>query len=110
MIIVDTLAIYNELRQTLGDQAASKIAQIIQGLYQELSHTVRKEDFDELKAVVKDLAEAQRKTEARLDTLTERIGELAEAQKRFEVNIWGEARRGSENLLILGEAKSQLKK
>lgn len=85
--MVDTLAIYNELRQTLGDEAASKMAQIIQGLYQELSHTVRRQDFNELKIIVKDLAEAQRKTEACLNTLTERIEELAEAQKRTEARV-----------------------
>jgi len=188
--MVDTLAIFNDLRKSLGDEAASKMAQIIQGLYEELSQAVTKEDFDELKAVVKDLAEAQRKTEERLDRLAERVEELAQAQARtdsrleelaeaqtrtenrleklifehkktreqlgdlshtvgyrledeaiwalpallkkdfgievdgelergyvelspgryFEVNIWGYASKNGEDLAILGEAKTQLKK
>ncbi len=99
--MIDTLAIYNELRQTLGDEAAGKMAQIIQGLYQELSNVVTKQDFDELKAVVKELAEAQKrtearveelaqaqsKTEARLDSLTQRVEELAEAQRKTETRL-----------------------
>ncbi len=82
---------YNDLRKSLGDEAAGKMAQIIKGLYQELSQTVTKEDFNELKAVVRELAEAQKRTEARLDRLTERVDslaqrvhELAEAQTRTE--------------------------
>jgi len=41
---------------------------------------VKAGDFNELKSIVKDLAEAQKRTEAR-------VGELAEAQKRTELEI-----------------------
>jgi len=47
---------------------------------QEIADTVKKSDFDELKAVVKELAEAQKRTEQRLE-------ELAEAQKRTEEEL-----------------------
>ncbi|MGQ9842032.1 MAG: hypothetical protein ACUVRK_00570 [Spirochaetota bacterium] len=41
---------------------------------------VTKEDFSELKSIVRELAEAQKRTEAR-------VGELAEAQKRTEARV-----------------------
>ena len=53
-----------------------------------------REDFDELRAAVKELAEAQARTEARVEELAEaqarteaRVGELAEAQARTEARV-----------------------
>lgn len=43
-------------------------------------YAVRREDFEELRAVVRDLAAAQRRTE-------QRVEELAEAQKRTEKTL-----------------------
>ena len=85
--MIDTFSIYSDLRQSFGDEAAAKMARVIQNLYDELSQTVRREDFNELKAVVKELAEAQKRTEKRLDSLTARVEELAEAQKRTEARV-----------------------
>ncbi len=134
-----------------------------------LKDIVTKKEFNELKAVVQELAEAQKRTE-------QRVNELAEAQKRteeeirkltigqrhlreligglthtvgyrledesykalprlikedfdveivgrlkrdfieigkdryIEVNIWGEGRKNSKEYVIIGDAKSQLKK
>ena len=55
---------------------------------------VTREDFDSLKAVVRELAEAQKRTEARVEELAEaqkrteaRVEELAEAQKRTEARV-----------------------
>ncbi len=55
---------------------------------------VTREDFDELRAVVRELAEAQKRTEARVEELAEaqkrteaRVEELAEAQKRTEARL-----------------------
>ena len=45
---------------------------------------VRRTDFDDLKGVVRELAEAQKRTENRLDELTQTVQELAHAQKRTE--------------------------
>jgi len=53
-------------------------------LVEEMDNSVKKEDFNELKAIVAELAEAQKRTEERLDTLSLRMEELAEAQKRTE--------------------------
>ena len=56
--------------------------------------TVTKEEFNELKAIVKELAEAQKRTEERIKELAEAqkrteemVKELAEAQKRTEERI-----------------------
>lgn len=48
---------------------------------------VRREDFDELKATVQELVEAQKRTEQRIDRLEIALLELAEAQKRTEQRI-----------------------
>jgi len=55
---------------------------------------VTREDFDELKSVVrelvysqKELAQAQKKSEERLDRVEKAIEELAQAQKRTEVEV-----------------------
>ncbi len=85
--MIDSFAIYNDLKKSLGDEAAAKMARIIQGVYEELSQAVTREDFNELKAVVGELAEAQRRTEERLDNLAVRVEELAEAQKRTEARV-----------------------
>jgi predicted RNase H-like nuclease (RuvC/YqgF family) len=56
--------------------------------------SVNKEDFRELKGIVKDLAEAQKRTEKKVEELAEaqkrtekRVEELAEAQKRTEKRV-----------------------
>jgi hypothetical protein len=48
---------------------------------------VTREDFSELKAIVKELAEAQKRTEIKLEELAEAQKELAEAQKRTEIKL-----------------------
>ncbi|NUO78595.1 hypothetical protein HUU05_00840 [candidate division KSB1 bacterium] len=55
---------------------------------------VTKEDFSELKSIVKELAEAQKRTEIKVEELAEaqkrteiKVEELAEAQKRTEIKI-----------------------
>ncbi len=48
---------------------------------------VTREEFDELRGIVKELAEAQHRTELRLDSLAQKIEELAEAQRRTELRV-----------------------
>jgi len=55
---------------------------------------VNKGDFDDLRVIVRELADAQKRTEIRMGELTEaqkrteiQIGELAEAQKRTEIRM-----------------------
>ena len=48
---------------------------------------VRRQDFDDLKAVVHELAEAQKRTEGQLERLEVVVHELAQAQKRTEQRV-----------------------
>ena len=48
---------------------------------------VRREDFTELKGIVKELAEAQKRSEERLTRVEHAVEELAEAQKRSEERL-----------------------
>jgi vacuolar-type H+-ATPase subunit I/STV1 len=59
---------------------------------------VTRSDFNELKEIVRESAEIQRKTEQRLDKLEVTVQELAEAQKRTEqrLNELAEAQRKTE--------------
>ncbi|RLB09589.1 MAG: chordopoxvirus fusion protein [Deltaproteobacteria bacterium] len=85
--MLDTFKIYNELKDTFGDEPARKLTLIVHQVYEELSDTVKREDFLELKAVVHELAEAQKRTEKRLDSLTIKVEELAQAQKKTEERL-----------------------
>ncbi len=85
--MLDTFKIYNELKDTFGDEPARKLTLIVHQVYEELSDTVKREDFLELKAVVHELAEAQKRTEERLDSLTIKVEELAQAQKKTEERL-----------------------
>jgi predicted nuclease with TOPRIM domain len=97
--MIDTLQIYDELKQTMDAAAAKKIAEIIGMVYAELRNSVTKVEFNELKDVVRDLAEAQKRTEQRVEELAEaqkrteqQVEELAEAQKEL-----AEAQKRTEN-------------
>ncbi|WP_456443805.1 hypothetical protein [Caldithrix abyssi] len=99
--MLDTFKIYDELKENFGEQAASKLTEVLGQIYQDLSDAVTKKEFNELKEVVADLAEAQKRTEQRLDELTVCVNELAEAQKRTEqrVNELAEAQKRTEQRL-----------
>jgi len=92
--MLNTLRIYEELKETLEPTAAKKITEILGTIYEELRNTVTKEDFRELKGVILDLAEAQKRTEQKVEELAEaqkrteqKVEELAEAQKRTEQKV-----------------------
>jgi len=78
--MINTLRIFDELKETMEAKAAQKIAEIIGMLYEDLQNTVTKKEFNELKDIVGELAEAQKRTE-------QRVNELAEAQKRTEEEL-----------------------
>jgi DNA repair exonuclease SbcCD ATPase subunit len=99
--MIDTLEIYNDLRESFGEKPATKMAKVIKQIYNELSQAVTKDDFNSLKSIVselaqsqKELAEAQKRTEARLEELAEaqrrtevKLEELAEAQNRTQISL-----------------------
>ena len=84
--MINTYQIYEQLSQSLGDESARKIASILGTMYEELQNTVTKVEFGELKGVVQELAEAQKRTEKRLE-------ELVEAQKRTEEAVFHLSKR-----------------
>lgn len=78
--------------ETVFDRPQSSLlAETITEAYSDL---VKTSDFNELKAIVKDLAEAQQRTETKMGELAQaqqrtetRMDELAQAQKRTEASV-----------------------
>ena len=80
--------IKKKLEKVFDERQATVLAEVFVDAYGEL---VKASDFDGLKAIVKELAEAQTRTEQRLEQLAEaqarteqRLEQLAEAQTRTE--------------------------
>jgi prefoldin subunit 5 len=74
--VINTLRIYEELSQTLDPKAAHKLASVLGWICEDLQQTVTKTEFNDLREVVRVLAEAQQRTEAALTRLTERVDQL----------------------------------
>jgi DNA repair exonuclease SbcCD ATPase subunit len=115
--VISSLKIYEELSETMDPTAARKLAAILDSLYQDVKQTVTRADFEELKGVVRELAEAQKRTEARVEELAEaqkrtesRVEELAEAQKQTESRVaeLAEAQKRTESRVAeLAEAQKR---
>jgi len=84
-----------EIARKLGTvferRQAAILAEVVTDAYSDL---VKTGDFNELKSIVKDLAEAQKRTELRVEELAEaqkrtelRVEELAEAQKETQYHV-----------------------
>ncbi|AXY67731.1 hypothetical protein D3A95_05065 [Thermosynechococcus sichuanensis E542] len=73
-----------KLRAAFPPEQAHLLAEVIREAYDDL---VKAKDFNELKSIVADLAQAQKRTEERVDQLTVTVAELAEAQKRTEERV-----------------------
>ncbi|MDH7554668.1 MAG: hypothetical protein QHH74_13550, partial [Spirochaetota bacterium] len=71
-----------DTRFIITPQIKKKIIEIIDERIGQVH--VTKEDFSELKSIVRDLAEAQKRTEEAQQRTEKRLEELAEAQKRTE--------------------------
>ncbi len=80
-----------ELAELAGGALDARATQVLlrafSELHEELADQVTKAEFRELTAVVQELAEAQKRTEQRLDRLEQIVAELAEAQKRTEQRV-----------------------
>ncbi|MBF0103418.1 MAG: DUF3782 domain-containing protein [Desulfobacterales bacterium] len=106
--MLNTAIIFEELKDTMSEVAARKIANILGRVYHELLNTVTKTEFTqltntvdklgnqvcELTTQVTELAAAQKRTEVKVEELaaaqkrTEvKVEELAEAQKRTEIRV-----------------------
>ncbi|MCX8084452.1 MAG: hypothetical protein N3C60_05970 [Calditerrivibrio sp.] len=106
--MLNTFQIYEELSQTFGETNAKVLTRTLSKVYEDLQNTVTKTEFNELKNIVSELAEAQKKTEERINELTEaqkrtekRVDELAGAQKITEqrLNELAEAQKKTEESL-----------
>jgi uncharacterized phage infection (PIP) family protein YhgE len=115
--MINTLKIFNDLKQTMDPAAAEKIVEVIGSVYEELRNSVTKIEFNELKEIVRDLAEAQKRTETRLEELAEaqkrtetRVEELADAQKTTEARmeeLAGAQKRTETRMEELADAQSK---
>jgi hypothetical protein len=83
-----------EVTKKLREVFPEKQAQVLVEMVELANQLVKASDFAELKQVVKELAEAQKRTEQRLNELAEaqkrteqRLNELAEAQKHTEQRL-----------------------
>lgn len=77
-------AIRNKLEFVFDKEQAEVLSEVITDAHNDL---VKTSDFNELKAIVKDLAEAQERTEIKVGNLADRVEELAAAQKRTEEEL-----------------------
>jgi len=88
--MLNTLTIFEDLSRYLDPKASRKIAEVLGQVYEEVSQALTKTEFNELKEIVGDLAQAQNRTEKRLEELAQaqnrtekRLEELAQAQKEL---------------------------
>ena len=91
------------------ERVSPELRDLLLSLMEEFERTVTKDEFRELRDIVKELAEAQRRTEERLERLEATVQELVEAQKRTEerLNQLAEAQRRTEERLNRLEATVQ---
>ena len=87
--MLDTPQVYERLKKVMDEPVARELADIISTAIEQSRLAVTKAEFNELRDVVRDLAEAQKRTE-------ERVEQLAEAQKRTEERVDQLARQVSE--------------
>ena len=110
--LMNTLAIYEQFRTVLGEEAAKGFAQTLGTMIEEAKNTATKEDIrtlresvdtnitrldgrlSRLETAVANLAEAQARTEARVEQLAQaqvrteaRVEQLAQAQVRTEARV-----------------------
>jgi hypothetical protein len=92
--MVNTYRIYEQLRAGFPKEAAEALAHVLSEVAEQLERTVTRDDFAELKQIVRDLAAAQQRTEQRVEELAaaqqrteQRVEELAAAQQRTEQRV-----------------------
>ncbi len=113
MNMTNTFKIYENLKKTFDDDSAKNLTGVLSQIYEDVANTVTKVEFKELRDIVAELAEAQKRTEQRLDSLTIKVGELAEAQIRTEKKVGelAEAQiRTEKKVGELAEAQKQTEK
>ena len=95
---MNTYRIYEDLRLTLGEEAAKSLAHTLGPMFEEARNAVTKTEFRELCAAIEShnavvdtgfarLADAQSRTEAKVSELAEGQSRLTEAQSRLEGRV-----------------------
>ena len=95
---MNTYRIYEDLRLTLGEEAAKSLAHTLGPMFEEARNAVTKTEFRELCAAIEArnavvdtgfarLADAQSRTEAKVSELAEGQSRLTEAQSRLEGRV-----------------------
>ncbi|MCS6924889.1 MAG: DUF3782 domain-containing protein, partial [Candidatus Binatia bacterium] len=74
-----------EILERFPPELRQPLAQLLDALKEEWG--VKRVDIEDLKAIVRDLAQAQQRTEARVEELAQAQKELAEAQRRTEARV-----------------------
>ena len=84
---MNTYRIYEDLRSSLGEEAARSLAHTLGPMFEELGKTVTKVEFQELNATLGRLAEAQERTEGKVAQLAEGQADLTVAQARTGAQV-----------------------
>lgn len=79
-----------EFERVFTQEQSAVLARTITAAYEDL---IKTSDFNELKEIVRDLAQAQTRTESRIDGLAQSMEELAQAQTRTESAVQELARQ-----------------
>ncbi|MCI0560932.1 MAG: hypothetical protein MN733_20800, partial [Nitrososphaera sp.] len=99
LVLIDREALLAELRQAFDAQTAEVLLHVLDKVAAQVRQSgVTREDFRELKQIVTELAEAQRRTEERVSRLEVLMEQLIEAQRRTEEKVaeLAEAQRRTE--------------
>ena len=100
------------IREKLGHVFVNQQAEVLsEVIYDSYNALVRADDFNELKGIVKELAEAQQRTEQRVEDLAEAQQHLAETQQRTEQRVEDLAKaqqRTEQRVEELAEAQQHL--
>ena len=80
---MNTFKLYEQLKAAFPKESAEALAHVLSEVTEEIQNTVTKQDFAELKAVVGELAQAQARTEERLNRLEAAVEKLAQAQQEL---------------------------
>ena len=92
--MLNTLELYTELKEEMSEKTARILVNALNLIYEEQRNRTTKEEFNELKKIMRELAAAQKETEKQVRELIvaqkkteQRIEELAVAQKKTEERV-----------------------
>ncbi|MGH7960814.1 MAG: hypothetical protein ACRERD_03170 [Candidatus Binatia bacterium] len=88
LVFIDREALLTELQQAFDERTAEVLLNVLDKVATQVyAAGVTGEGFSELRRALAELAEAERRTEARMDKLAERMEELAQAQQRTDESL-----------------------